>query len=183
MQGGGVSPPGNPLHGIGLQPPVSQPKAKLLDQLREALAFAAVGPPDRANLLPPTPRALVPERTACHAFRYSFATHPLEDGYDLSACKAQAGIRTVQELLGQSDVSTTMIYTHVLNRGPAAVRSPADRLLVSPHPAGSPALPGPGPLMLQPVRHSIPSEGLAGLPQPFRRQGDTVDSGRSSSRG
>jgi site-specific recombinase XerD len=56
-----------------------------------------------------------------HTFRHSFATHLLEDGY-LSAVPstAQAGdIRTVQELLGHSDVSTTMIYTHVLNRGPA----------------------------------------------------------------
>ena len=69
---------------------------------------------------------------SCYTLRYSFATHLLEDGYDLSACDAQAGIRTVQELPGHRDVSTTMVYTHVLNRGGRGVRSPADKLGMSP---------------------------------------------------
>ena len=67
------------------------------------------------------PRVGIANRASPHTFRHSFATHLLEDSYD---------IRTVQELLGHQDVSTTMIYPHVLYRGPAGVQSPADRMFL-----------------------------------------------------
>lgn len=65
-------------------------------------------------------KAGLTKRASCHTFRHSFATHLLENGYD---------IRTIQKLLGHKDIKTTMIYTHVLNQGGKGVQSPIDKLL------------------------------------------------------
>jgi site-specific recombinase XerD len=97
-----------PGSGLSIDPRSGEPRRHHLDEsvLQRAVKEAA----RTVGLVRPA---------SCHSLRHSFATHLLEDGYD---------IRTIQELLGHRDVSTTMIYTHVLNRGGRGVQSPVDRL-------------------------------------------------------
>jgi site-specific recombinase XerD len=91
-------------------------RAKALHEADLAVGYGDV--PDRA-VKQAARDAGITKHVSCHTLRHSFATHLLENGYD---------IRTVQELLGHASVETTMIYTHVMNKGGRGVRSPLDRV-------------------------------------------------------
>src|SRR5258708_14792619 len=94
-------------------------------------------------------RAGIPKRSTCHTLRHSFATHLLEDGYN---------IRAVQQLLCHFNVSPTLIYTHVLNRDGRGVRSPMDRLVTRGAPATLPmALPPNRQLLSLPIPPAQPA--------------------------
>ena len=116
--------------GVGADLIVPNPKLKLLDQVREVMRLKhySIRTVRRHHLDEATinkaikaavARVGIAKQASSHTFRHSFATHALQRGAD---------IRTIQELLGHNDVSTTMIYTHVLRQGGSGMKNPLDCL-------------------------------------------------------